>query len=120
MSVTVGVVALLRVQYLHEKKKYTHFLLLMAMSLQVLHAYAIDALDTHACEVSEYVVEFSQPISDDIAGDICNIHAEFHNTFLVPENLVLSKEKQLSQSPQSFIKIYKFTSNQNLLRPPRI
>ena len=89
------------------------------MSFQVLHAYVIDALDTHSCEVSEYVIEFSQPISDDITGDICNIHAEFHTAFLIPQNTFLPKDCTLSEVPQSFIKIYEFTSNQNLLRPPR-
>ena len=89
------------------------------MSFQVLHAFAIEALDTHACEVSEYVIEFSQPISDDISGDICNIHSEFHTAFLIPENIFLPKGSAVSQKPQSFIKIHKYTSNQNLLRPPR-
>jgi len=91
----------------------------MAMSLQVLHAYAIDALDTHPCEVSEYVVEFSHPISDDITDDICNLHASFHNVFLLPENILLPKEREASHNPQLSIKIYKYSSNQNLLRPPR-
>ena len=89
------------------------------MSFQILHAFAIDALDTHSCEVSEYVVEFSQPISDDIAGDICNIHSEFHSVFLIPENTVLQTNTQTSENPHSYIKIYKFSSKQNLLRPPR-
>jgi hypothetical protein len=89
------------------------------MSFQVVHAFAIEALDTHSCEVSEYVSEFSQPLSDDIAGDICNIHSEFHSAFLIPENTLIFKDTQVSQTPQSFIKIYEFSSNQNLLRPPR-
>ena len=89
------------------------------MSFQVVHAFAIDALDTHACEVSEYVVEFSQPISDDITGDICNIHAEFHTAFLMPENVVLPRDTKVTQNPLTLIQIYEYTSNQNLLRPPR-
>jgi len=102
-----------------KQNKLLTILLLLAMSLQVLHAFAIDALDTHACEVSEYVVEFSHPINDDITGDICNIHSEFHSAFLIPENVVIPKETQASENPNSFIKIYEYSSNQNLLRPPR-
>jgi len=89
------------------------------MSFQVLHAYVIDALDTHSCEVSEYVLEFSQPISDDISDDICNIHSEFHSTYIIPENITLIKEKELSQKPLTLIKTYEFSSTQDLLRPPR-
>jgi len=90
----------------------------MAMSLQVLHAYAIDALDTHACEVSEYVVEFSQPLSDDIAGDICNIHAEFHNTFLIPEHFFIAQKVNISQKPFTELLSYEYTSYDNAVKPP--
>jgi len=102
-----------------KRKQILTFLLLLAMSFQVLHAFAIDALDSHSCEVSEYVVEFSQPISDDITGDICKIHAEFHTAFIIPENIVLTKETSPSEKPLSSVQIYEFSSNQHLLKPPR-
>ena len=88
------------------------------MSFQVVHAFAIDALDTHACQVSEYVVEFSQPISDDISGDICNIHAEFHNTFLIPEQFFIVQKVNISQKPFTELLSYEYTSYDNAVKPP--
>ncbi len=32
------------------------------MSFEVVHTFAIDILDTHKCQVSEYVEEFSQAV----------------------------------------------------------
>ncbi len=100
------------------KKKILTFVLLLAMSFQVVHAFVIDALDTHACEVSEYVVEFSQPISDDISGDICNIHSEFHNTFLVPPQMFLSHKITISEKPFSKLLSYEYISYDYTVKPP--
>ena len=103
---------------LMKKNKLLTFLLLLAMSFQVVHAFAIDALDTHSCEVSEYVVEFSQPISDDITGDICNIHSEFHNTFLVPEQILIAQKVNFSQKPSTKLLSYEYTSYDKTVKPP--
>ncbi|MCD6191019.1 MAG: hypothetical protein J7K14_05705 [Sulfurimonas sp.] len=102
-----------------KRKNILTFLLLLSMSFSIVHAYAIDMLDTHECHVSEYVEEFSQPINDDISGDICNIHAAFHTSVIMPENIVISKKNSSYEKPQSFVKIYEYQSNENLLRPPR-
>ena len=88
------------------------------MSFQVLHAYAIDMLDTHECEVDEYVVEFSHPISDDMSGDICNIHSSFHIAFLVPEPINFPVNTDSPESPQTFIKSYDYDAPKTFLIPP--
>ena len=101
-----------------KKNRLFTFLLLIAMSFQVLHAFAIDALDTHACKVSEYVIEFSQPISDDITGDICNIHAEFHIAFLIPEHVLVTQKVNISQKPSTKLLSYEYISYDNTVKPP--
>ena len=89
------------------------------MSFSIVHAYAIDMLDTHECHVSEYVEEFSQVAHDDVDGDICKIHAAFHTSVIMPDNIVMPKKNSANEKPQSFVKIYEYQSNKNLLRPPR-
>jgi len=101
-----------------KKKKLLSLLVLFMMSFQVVHAYAIDMLDTHECEVDEYVVEFSQPISDDLSGDICNFHSSFHIAFLVPEPILISLKSDSPESPQSFIKSYDYDAIKTFLIPP--
>ena len=102
-----------------KNKKILTFLLLLAMSFQVLHAYVIDELDTHACAVSEYVLEFSQPVNFDEPNDICNIHSEFHISFLVPKNLTLSQEISLQEQPFSHLVSYDYDATKTFLIPPR-
>ena len=101
-----------------KKKNLLSLLLLFTMGFQVVHAYAIDMLDTHECEVNEYVVEFSQPISDDISGDICNIHFSFHIAFLVPEPILFPLNIDSPESPQAFIKSYDYDAQKTFLIPP--
>ncbi len=43
-------------------KKNPHFSFIVCMSFAVVHTFAIDILDTHKCQVSEYVEEFSQAV----------------------------------------------------------
>ena len=101
-----------------KKKNLFSLLLLFMMSFQVMHAYAINMIDTHACQVDEYIVEFSQPINDDINSDICNIHSSFHIAFLVPESILFPLNTNSSESPQAFIKSYDYDAPKTFLIPP--
>ncbi len=101
-----------------KKKKLLSLLVLFMMSFQVVHAYAIDMLDTHECEVDEYVVEFSQPISDHVSDDICNLHASFHIPFLLPQAILFPINTDSPESPQSFIKSYDYDAPKTFLIPP--
>ncbi len=101
-----------------KKNRLLIFLLLLAMSFQVLHAFVIDALDTHSCKVSEYVIEFSQPISDDITGDICNIHSSFHNVFLLPNWVQTVSKINISQKPFTTCFSYEFSPYNKIVKPP--
>jgi len=94
------------------------FILLFSMSFTIVHAFAIDMLDTHECQINEYVQEFSQPISDFDSDDICNIHHGFHMAFIIPINLILSTHPLRNSKPQSFDKLYKYTAYETEIKPP--
>ena len=101
-----------------KNRKTLTLVLLFMMSFQVLHAYAIDMLDTHECNVDEYVVEFSQPISHDVSDDICNLHSSFHIPFLVPQAILFPINTDSPESPQTFIKSYDYDGIKTFLIPP--
>ncbi len=89
------------------------------MSFSIVHAYAIEALDTHDCHVNEYVQEFSQPLNNDMSDDVCNIHYEFHTAFILPESVKLSQKIVFSEARSRVSMKYDFSSFNDLLRPPK-
>ena len=102
-----------------KNKNILTLVLLFAMSFQVVHAFAIDMLDTHQCEVSEYVTEFSQDMTIELDGDVCDIHAGFHHAFITPELTTLKNEALFRTLPHSFIASYDYNPTKNFLIPPR-
>ncbi|MDF1883183.1 hypothetical protein JHD49_04455 [Sulfurimonas sp. SAG-AH-194-C21] len=102
-----------------KNKNILTLLLLFVMSFQVFHAYIIDELDVHACSVSEYVQEFSQPVHLDEPNDICNIHSGFHLAFIVPQNLKLTQTQSLKEQPYSHLISYDYDATKTFLIPPR-
>ena len=68
-------------------KKIWLFALLIAMSYSVMHDYAFNILDDDRCSVQEYVSELSVPNSN-TDGDLCDVHFEYHTSFLCPIELV--------------------------------
>ncbi len=103
-----------------KRKNILTFLLLFVMSFQVLHAYAIDMLDTDACQVNEYVHEFSPSSSgDNPKHDICDIHFGFHTAFIIPQNVNIAQTDYLQEKPYSLIHDYEYDASRNFLKPPR-
>jgi len=102
-----------------KNKNILILVLLFVMSFQVLHAYAIDMLDTHECQVSEYIDEFSFNLADEYKNDVCSIHAGFHHSFIITEYTYLTADKLIKELPQTFIKSYDYDATQNFLKPPR-
>ena len=88
------------------------------MSFSVLHAFVIEALDTHACEISEYVHDINEQVDEPSEGDICHIHHFFHISFIIPELQVELPCKKFSQKPSSRDMIYEYNSYANFLKPP--
>ena len=92
-------------------------ILLLAISFNILHAYALDALDTHRCGISEYVHDFST-LDEHIDGDICHMHAAFHIDIILPESSIVLEDIYFSHTPPFFGKIYSYTPYNNFLKPP--
>jgi len=102
-----------------KNKNILTLVLLFVMSFQVVHAFAIDMLDTHQCQVSEYVDEFSFNLADEYKNDVCSIHAGFHHSFIIPEYTYLVSDKLIKELPQAFIESYEYDGTKNFLKPPR-
>ena len=100
-----------------KKRKLLTFVLLFALSFTSLHAFVIDALDTHSCNAHEYVQEFSaQDIP--INGDICHIHAAFHTVVILSELSISLESMTLNAVPHFFINSYEYTPYNTLFKPP--
>lgn len=87
------------------------------MGFNVVHAYVIEALDTHPCQVSEYVhdVSGSSEIADD---DICHLHHFFHIAFILPTVSFKFSQDNFTQNPFSKSSLYEYDSSKNFLKPP--
>jgi hypothetical protein len=99
-------------------KKLFTLLLLLSMSFQVVHAYAIDMLDTHESSLHEYIQEFSQTINENASDDLCKIHFEFHSPFILPQNQIFLQENNHVQKPFVLQNLYEFTAYENSIKPP--
>jgi len=100
-------------------KNILTILLLLSISFSIIHAYAIEILDTDKSHLSEYILETSHTDTqhDD---NVCDIHNAFHTVFILPSNIIVDKDISTSQKPIFTPKNYTYNSLQNLLRPPRI
>ena len=98
-------------------------LLLFAMSFQVVHAFALDMLDTHEHHIKEYVDEFSKHSSvehdEKHHHDACSVHSEFHTPYIIPQTIILFKEEKLSLRVLSTKKLNPYEYHNSLLKPPR-
>ena len=99
-------------------RKLISIVLLLAMSFSSLHAYAIDFLDEDHCSVSEYVQEIEMPHDGNIAGDICNIHHDFHTVFLLPETYLPVTHTVATEVNIHVALTHDFQSYKNFLKPP--
>lgn len=84
----------------------------------MLHAFVIDALDTHSCQMSEYVNDFTQNPNDAPDGDICHLHASFHHPFLLFCEVLFLTTKTEQQTPSFILYRYDYISYDNSIKPP--
>lgn len=62
-------------------KSIVILVLLFMMGFSIVHEYAFAFYDEDHCSAAEYVSELDAPGSH---GDICDIHFEYHQAFLLP------------------------------------
>ena len=102
-----------------KNKRVLTLVLLFLMSFQVVHAFAIEMLDTTECHISEYVGDAVHSTDAD-SDDICKLHAAFHHSFIVPDPVVLKRDLLLQERPQAVMSSYEYDATKNFLIPPRI
>ena len=100
-----------------KRKKLLVGLMLLLISFNTLHAFIIDTLDTHPCDVGEYLHELSC-VDEHVDGDICHIHAAFHTAFILQEYTVALGAAYTSHTPTFSTKIYNYNPRDNFLKPP--
>jgi len=99
------------------KNRLLTLFLLFSISFNIVHAYVIEALDTHPCQVNEYIQEFHDE-NNIPADDICHLHHFFHIAFILPEIDEIQTHEHLTTKPSTKAKHYKYNSYKNFLKPP--
>jgi hypothetical protein len=85
------------------------------MSFSIVHEYVFAIYDEDHCSVSEYVLELEAPSNH---GDICDIHFEYHSSYILTQNNVFSYAKRLNFTTLFIHNSYDFKANPDLLKPP--
>ncbi|WP_373036208.1 hypothetical protein [Sulfurimonas sp.] len=89
--------------------------LLFVISFSIVHEYVYAAFDTYHTSVHEYVSEFDTPTSHE---DLCDIHFEYHQSFLLSQNLVLPDIDFRSTANKTDKETYNFKTHLELYKPP--
>jgi hypothetical protein len=101
------------------KKKLLTLVVLLSISFSVVHAYVIEALDTHECHVSEYVHNINDADNSlAVSDDICHLHHFFHISFILPEIKLPLLAVIFNVHPLSYESSYEYDSYDNFLKPP--
>lgn len=99
------------------KKRILTLVLLLSIGFNVAHAYVIEVLDTHPCQMSEYVDEFHNDTAIP-ADDICHLHHFFHIAFILPHINVTLSGSYIASKPSAKINRYTFIQNTTFFKPP--
>ena len=97
-------------------KKLVLSLLLLAFSISIVHEYIFTILDRDKCSVVEYIHEHEAPIKK---GDTCDIHYEYHHSFIVPQQKLAFKLPRISFKPNFLSKRYTSQILFEHFKPPK-
>jgi len=89
--------------------------LLFAMSFSMVHEFVFAFHDDHPCTTTEYISEMERPSS---FGDICDIHFEYHQAYLLPQVSVFIQEKSINLLPLAKNDSYNFKTYLDFFKPP--
>ncbi|MDA3945351.1 MAG: hypothetical protein PF439_01545 [Helicobacteraceae bacterium] len=89
--------------------------LLFAIGFSSVHAYVFAFYDEEHLSAVEYVSQLQAPSSH---GDICDVHFEYHQAFLLPQNSAIPDAKQLSFAETSQDESYCFQTHLDFFKPP--
>jgi len=107
-------------------KNFITLCLLFAISFSVVHEYAFAFYDNDHCTTSEYVQELQGPTthSQDAHAlsaepeDICDIHFEYHQAFLLLPESSLFQDHDLRSNIVLTKETYPFQTNLKFIKPP--
>ena len=107
-------------------KSMITFSLLFALSFSIVHEYAFAFYDEEHCNTAEYVQELQGPViheteSHDInkqIHDICDIHFEYHQAFVLLPNMPVLQNHDLRSNIILTKETYQFHSNLKFIKPP--
>lgn len=100
------------------KNKFLTILLLLSVSFNIAHAYIIEVLDTHSCQIGEYVHGFHESDEAVAADDICHLHHFFHVAFILPEMQFVLLRENITTKLYTNNEKYEYNSSKNFLKPP--
>ena len=96
-------------------KNILTLLLLASFAFSSVHELAFTLYDEDHCSVQEYVSEIQTPSHH---GDICDIHFEFHQAFLLPETALLLNKVLPYDDNFIVYHDYFFQAQLQFLKPP--
>ena len=107
-------------------KSFVTLSLLLAISFSIVHEYAFAFYDDNHCDTTEYVEEFQGPVAHDIDShessghedDICDIHFEYHQAFLLLPDPFLLQDHDLRSNIILTKETYPFQTNLKFIKPP--
>ena len=107
-------------------KSFITLSLLLAISFSIVHEYAFAFYDDNHCNTAEYVEEFKGPVAHDIDShessghedDICDIHFEYHQAFLLLPNAASFQDYSLCSNISIEKETYKSQINKKSIKPP--
>ncbi len=88
--------------------------LLFVLGFSIVHEYVFAFHDEHV-SAKEYLLELDVPQDH---GDICDIHFEYHQSFLLFANTALPTIQSVILETKVDKESYNFKIQQNFLKPP--
>ena len=98
-----------------KRKNLITLVLLFVMTLSILHEYTFAMFDDEHSTIKEYVSEISGPVQK---GDICDIHYEYHLSYILPCKQTYPQTSILDLKPTMKQESYKFALNLDFIKPP--
>ena len=107
-------------------KSFITFSLLFALSFTMVHEYVFAFYDNNHCDIKEYVQELQGSVTNHTAShqesvhedDICDIHFEYHQAFVLLHHLPLPQSHDLRSNIILTKETYQFHTYLKFIKPP--
>ena len=96
-------------------KSFVTLALLFVLGFSIAHEYVFASFESDHSSVAEYVAELEVPSEH---HDHCDIHFEYHQSFLLAEDITLPKLEHNSFKIETDKESYHFQIHEDFLKPP--